>query len=152
KPGAPGRGAQVAAGVAEERPRAGAVLVRIAARKRSPAPSLAAEFDEEIGRRDPFQLHAVVVPAAAEKRLVRERRVLEIPGVLVDRVLIADRRKKAAAFQRQAAAELQRLEERLLDLDGVLRRQRGDELAAEIRVDVGRDHELRLADAEAAAR
>src|SRR6185436_6087584 len=145
QPGSPCRLTGVAAEMAEQRPGAGAILVRIGRRKGSATAELAAQLDQQVGRRHPFHLHAVVVPAAAEKRLVGQRRVLEIPGVLMDRVLVADRREEAPALEREAAAELQRLEKSLLDLDFVFRRQRGDQLAAKVRIDIRGDDELGLA-------
>src|SRR5262249_29059316 len=74
------------------------------------------------------------------------------PGVLVDLVLVADARQKPPALQREAAAEGERLEERLLDLELVFRRQRGRELTAKVGIGVAGDEELRFAQAEAARR
>src|SRR6266480_2313908 len=68
----------------------------------------------------------------------------------MDMVLIADAGEEAPALQRQAAAERERLEERLLDLERVFGRERRHQLPAEIRIDVRADDELRFAEAEAA--
>src|SRR5437660_933555 len=137
--------------MAEQVPEANTVAVRIARGEAAPAAELGAELDQEIRWRNPFQLHPVVVQPAAEERLIRQRRILEIPGVLVDLVLVGDARKEAAALEREAATQRERLEERLLHLERVLRRKRSDELPTEIGIDVRRDEELGLTEAEAAA-
>src|SRR4029079_15645610 len=116
--GAPGSArTYVTADMPEQRPGADAVAAAIGRGKDAPAPDLGAQFDEEVGRRDPFQLQAVVLPPAAEECLVRERCVLEIPCVLMDLVLVADAGEKPAALEREAAAEREGLEKRLLDLE-----------------------------------
>src|SRR2546427_13081257 len=119
------------------------MLVRRSARESPPLAELGSELDEQIGRRHPAQLHTIVVEAAAEERLVRERRVLEVPGVLVDLILVADRRQETAALDGEAFAQPERLEERLLHFDRVFRRERRDKLAAKVRVDVRGHEELR---------
>src|SRR5205823_3458913 len=95
------------------------------------------QLEEQLGRGDPAQLHAVVVEAAAEERLVRERRVLEVPGVRVDLILVADRRQETAALDGEALAQRERLEESLFHFDRVFRRERCDKLPAKVRVDIG---------------
>src|SRR3954469_23376709 len=136
----------------EQRPQTGAVAIGIARRKSAAPADFRADAYNQPGRREPFHLHRVIVEPAAEERLVRERRVLEVPRMLVNLVLVADARQKAPAFQGKAARERERLEERLLDFERVLRRERRGKLAAEIRVDIRRDEELRFAEAEAASR
>src|SRR5207249_1898612 len=128
------------------------VLVRIRSRERAPAAQFRTQLEEQVGRGDPAQLHAVVVEAAAEERLVHERRVLEVPSVRVDLILVADRRQETAALDGEALTQPERLEERLLHFDRVFRRERRDKLAAKVRVDVRGHEELRLAEAEAAPR
>src|SRR5687768_6378699 len=113
--------------MAEDAPGTRAVLVGIHGREAAAAAGLGAELDQEIARRDPPQLHAVIVQTSAEKRLVGKRCVLEVPRMLVDLVLIADAGKKTATLQGEAAAKRQGLEERLLDLDLVLGGERGDQ-------------------------
>ena len=66
---------------------------------------LGAELDELVGRRDPFQLHAVVAVLAAEERLVGERRVDEIPDVLVLLVQVAEAGEEAAELRREAVGQ-----------------------------------------------
>ena len=100
------------------------VPVAVRARECAPAPQLCAQLDEEVRRRNPFQLQAVVVQSASEKRLVGQRSILKIPGVLMDFVLVADCRKESPALQREAATEGEALEIRLLDLDKRNRRLR----------------------------
>jgi hypothetical protein len=140
------------ADVSEQRPGARAVPAGIAARKAACATELAAKLDEEVRRRYPAQLHAVVVQPPAEEGFVRERRILEVPGVLVELVLVADPGKEAAALQREPAPKRERLEEGLLHLELVFRRKRRDELAPEKRVDVAADDEFRFGEAEAPPR
>src|SRR5438034_5981324 len=147
-----GRFADVTADMAEQVPQADAIAVRVTPGEAAPAPELGAELDQEIRRRDPLELHPVVVEPPPEERLVRQRRILEIPGVLMDLVLVADAGKEAPALQREAAPERERLEERLLDLERVFGRERSDYLPAEIRIDVRADDELGFAEAEAARR
>src|SRR6202008_2159454 len=96
------------------------VLVGVAAGKAAAAPGLGAQLEEQLRRRDPAHLHAVVVEPPAEERLVGQRRILEVPGVLVDLVLVADAGEEAPALEAEALAERQRLEERFLDFDLVL--------------------------------
>ena len=72
--------------------------------------------------------------------------------MLVDLVLVADAGEKAAALQREATAEGERLEERLLHFDFVFRRKRGDELSAEVRVNIAAEPQLGLGETEAAPR
>src|SRR6185503_18334755 len=153
EPRAP-RGActDVPAYVAEQAPHVRSVAVAVGSGESATTPELGSELDEKIGRRQPAKLHAIVVEPPAEERLVRERRVLEVPGVLVDLVLVADSRQETPALQREAAAESKRLEKRLLDLELVIGSERGYELAAEVGVDVARDDELGLAKVEAARR
>ena len=94
-----GAGSEIAAEVGEEVARAEAVLVAPAVgsgRKAVAAPRLHAEVEIERRRRHPFQLDAVVAQLVAEKRLVGERCVGEVPGVRVDLVLVADARRKTA--------------------------------------------------------
>src|SRR5215471_8883542 len=70
KPRAPAvAGADVAASVRVDVPVADPVLVAIVPRKRLTAADLAAEFEEQIRRRDPFHLQAVVLVLAAEECL-----------------------------------------------------------------------------------
>ena len=49
--------------------------------KLRPRPSLGAELEVLVDRREPVQLHAVVAVLRAEHRLVGERVVDEVPGV-----------------------------------------------------------------------
>ena len=51
---------------------------------------LDAKLKEQIGRRKPTHLHAVIVEAPAEERIVDEGRILEVPVVLMDIVQVAD--------------------------------------------------------------
>src|SRR4030095_15452796 len=81
---------------------AGTVLVAIGAGKTLGTADFAAELDEKVGRRDPFHLPPVVLVLAAEESLVDERRVVEIPCVLVDVVEIADAGEEAPELGRKA--------------------------------------------------
>src|SRR6185503_7690594 len=90
--------ADVPAHMAEQRPQARGVAVGVARRESAAARKLGAELDQEIGRGDPLGLHAVVIEPTAEERLVGKRGVLEVPGVLVDLIQIADAREEAPAL------------------------------------------------------
>src|SRR2546427_7623322 len=48
---------------------------------------------------------SVVVEPPAEECLVRERCILKIPGVLVDLILVADRRQETAALDGERSEE-----------------------------------------------
>ena len=90
---------------------------------------LGAELDEQVGRRDPLELHAVLRALVAEEGLVDERLVREVPGVRVHFVQVAEAGEEAPALGRESRGQRERAEERLLDLDLVLARDRGRELA-----------------------
>ena len=94
--------ADVAAGVDVCGTAADAVLVAIGAREAGAIADLPAELQECLGRRDPFELQAVALELAAEKRLIRQRRVEEVPDVLVLVVEVADARKEATEFRRES--------------------------------------------------
>src|SRR4051812_40913256 len=100
--------ADVAAHMTVEGPQAGAIAVRIGRRKSPATAGFGAKLDQEIGRRDPFHLHRIVVETPAEERLVRKRRVLEIPRVLVDAVLITDAGEEATALNSESFAQCER--------------------------------------------
>src|ERR1039457_620717 len=69
----------------------------------------AAGFDTQIevgvGRCNPLDLQAVVGELAAEKHLVRQRRVDEIPGMRVNFVQIADARIEPPRLEREALGQ-----------------------------------------------
>jgi len=134
--------ADVAAHVGEDRRRAGAIAIAVVAREVDAVPYLGAQLDEGLGRRDPFQLYAVLCELTAEERLVRERRVDEVPDVLMLLVEIADPRKEPAELRHDAVRQRGHEAVRLLDLDGVVRRQRDDEIGRELVIDVGADRKL----------
>ena len=78
--------------------------IPVAARTREASPSPARrELDEEIGRRHPLDLHAVLRTLVAEKGLVDERLVREVPGMRVHFVEVAETGKRSAALGREAA-------------------------------------------------
>src|SRR5450432_1978494 len=66
-------------------------------------------------------------------------------------VEIAEPGKEAAELRREAVRRGEPQAVRLLDGDRVLGRERGDEVARELVVDIGVQGELRFAEAEAAA-
>ena len=66
---------------------------------------LGAELEERVGRRDPLQLQAVARVLAAEERLVRQRRVDEVPDVLMLLVQVADAGEEAAELRRESVRD-----------------------------------------------
>ncbi len=151
QPGSPAvTRADVAAGVRVDDAAAGAVLVALGAGKAGAVARFSAEFEELLGRRDPFELHAVVAVLPAEECLVRERGVDEVPDVLVLLVQVAQAGEKAAELGRQPVGQRGQDAVGLFDRHGVLRRQRDDQVARELVVDVGGDRELRFAQRKAA--
>ena len=82
--------ADLAAGVDVYGTAADAVLVAVGAREARTIADLPAEFQERLGTGHPFQLEAVALELAAKKRLIRQRRVEEVPDVLVLVVEVAD--------------------------------------------------------------
>src|SRR5262249_49344272 len=95
----------VAAEMSKQVPRAGAILAAVTAWEVEPPPYLAPDLDEEVGRRYPLELHSIVQEPAAEERLVRQWRILEIPRMLMDLVQVADAGQEAPAFQRKSLAQ-----------------------------------------------
>ena len=79
------------------------------------AEHLATEFKKLPGRRQPAQLHAVVVVLVVEEDTIGQRLVGEVPGVGVLLVEVADPREKPPGAQGQAPRQAGGLEERLLD-------------------------------------
>ena len=71
-----------------------AVPVPIGAGEYATPAGLCAELRKEFRRRHPPQLQTVVVQAPAEEGFVGERRIIEVPGMLVNLVLVANRRKE----------------------------------------------------------
>ncbi len=111
------RGADVAAEVAEQRIAARAVCVAIGAGEIGTASDFSAEFHEQLGRRQPFQLHAVVAVGFAEQCTVHQAVVGKIPGVRMFLVLVAEARQEASALEREAVAEAAGLEPGFFDGD-----------------------------------
>ncbi len=74
----------------EDAPCPGAIAALVGRGEGPPAADFAAELEELLGRRYPTHLQAVVVPPSAEEGLVGERRILEIPRMLMDLVVITD--------------------------------------------------------------
>jgi hypothetical protein len=94
---------------------------------------------------DPVGLHP-----PAEERLVDQRRIEEVPGMRMLRIQVADRRQEAAGAQRRTVEQALAFEQRLLDLDAVVGRDRCGQAAREGRIDAGRQPELGFAEREAA--
>ncbi len=111
---------------------------------------LGAQFHELVDGRDPLHLHAVVVILAAEECLVGERRIEEVPHVLVLLVEIAEAGEEAPELGRHAVGRAHPDAVRLLDRHLVVGREGRDEVAREFVVHVGVDRELGLSEAEAA--
>src|SRR5205814_1393975 len=95
---------EVAADVREYVARADTVLVAPARRTRgklASATGLDPDVPIEGSRSDPFQLDAVLVQLIAEKHLVGERRVGEVPGVRVNLVLVTHCREETPGLDRE---------------------------------------------------
>ena len=112
--------ADVAADVCEQRRAVEAVAIAPRRRERIAVAGFRAELDEQVRRREPLHLQAVLRELAAEERLVDERLIDEVPGVRVHFVEIAEAREEASALRREAARQRERAEKRFLDLDLVL--------------------------------
>ena len=128
-----------------------AVLVAVGAREIGATPHFGPQFDEGIGRRQPFQLHAVVGVTAviAEQRTVHQRRIGKIPHMRMLLVQIADTGTETAALQANAVTKAKRLEPGLLNLRRAID-SGNDGLAAPVRVDIGGQHQLSVIDRETA--
>ena len=130
-----------------------AVLVEVSAREGVTATGFGTEFEEERGRRDPLQLHAILNEAGviAEHGAIHQRRIGEVPHVRVLLVQITDAGAETTAAQANAGADTERLEPGLFDFD--LTVEHGENrLASPVGVDVGRQHQLGMIDREAAFR
>src|SRR5260221_322737 len=147
--------ADVAAKMREEIERTGAVLPAAAEtrRKCAAATELGAEIPVKLGRRDPAKLNAVFIQLSTEERFHRERRIGEVPGMCVNLVLIAQRREKAPGLDGETVREPDRLDVAFLDADAVVvRRDRPNQGAAEVVVDIRRERQFGFAETEAARR
>ncbi len=111
---------------------------------------LRAELDEEIGGRQPFDLHAVLRQLVAHESLVDERLVGEVPGMRMDFVEIADAREESPALDGEAGGQGGRAEIGFLDPDFILTRDCGNQGRREIRIDAGAECEFGFAETEAA--
>src|SRR5258706_8806886 len=150
-PGAPtAANANVAAGVRIKRTGTGAVAVVVAARETATTAYFNAEIEIGIDRREPAQLQTVIAKLAAEKCLVYERAVDEIPDVCVLLVQVADTGEIAASFDAQAVAQGGRLKKRLLDRQRVVRRHRHRQRAGEVRINVGGQAQFRFRERKSA--
>ena len=129
----------------EDAVRAGAVV-------RAAAEDFGAELDEQVGRRHPANLHAIVAVLVAEEGLVGQRPVVELVGMRVVAVEIADIGEEATAAQGEAVRQRDRFDESFLDAELVLaivaaHRQR--QLAVELVVDIGRHRQLAFSQRDA---
>ena len=153
-PGQPGtpadRIAEVTTDVPEQRDGVEVVAVLARAGKRVAIAGFGAELEEQVGRREPLHLQAVLPELSPEERLVRERLVDEIPGVRVHLVQVADAGEEAAALDREPGRQRRGAEERFLDLEFTLAGECCGQAAGEVGIDARRERDLRLAEAEAA--
>ncbi len=118
-----------------------------AAGNASPRSSSAAELDEQRRRRHPFDLHAGVLVRLIQHGDVRERRIVEVPRMRMDRVQIADVREELPGLDLEPFRQRQRLEVAFLELDRRLAAvllNGGGQKAVVLVVDVRADRELRL--------
>src|SRR5882672_1552533 len=137
--------ADVAANVREEIERGGAVLSAAAETcgECATATELRPEIPVQRGRRDPAELNAVFVELSAEERFHCERLIGEVPGMRVDLVLIAQRREKALGLDGEPVRQADGLDVALFDADRVVvRRDRPDQGAAEVVVDIRHERQL----------
>ncbi len=148
---APGRGfADVAARVREQRRAVESIGGAPCPRECLAIAGLGAQLEEELRRRNPLELQAVLRPLTAEERLVNERLVDEVPGVCVELVQVAEAGEETPALEQESRGQRKRPEVRLLDLELVLGRHRDGQAAHEVRIDVGRQRQFRLPEVEAA--
>ena len=122
--------------MAEQRITTHTVFVAVGAGEIGAAPDFGAQFGEQLGRRHPFQLQAVVAVAFAEQHFIHQIVGGEIPSMRMLLVLVADAGTEAAAFERQAVIQRQGLEPGFFDSDLAIV-QHGIEVTAKIRIDVG---------------
>ena len=108
----PGHPASLAGGIAnvtpevnEQRIAAEAVTVAAVAREALPIARLGAELDEGFGRREPFQLHAVLRELATDEGLIDQGLIDEVPRVSVNLVEITDAGEEPPAFSREAVMQ-----------------------------------------------
>ena len=78
------------------------LLLRSLPGNASTVADLGAELEEQVGGRHPFDLHAVLRELASEKRLIGERRILEVPCVLMLLVQVADPGEEASELRHEA--------------------------------------------------
>ena len=142
--------AHVAAGVRVDRSGAHAVAVALAARKAVAIADLGAQLEELFRGCNPFDLQSILHKLASDEGLVGKRRIDEVPDVLVLLVEVADAGEEASEFRHDAFGQRWHEAVGFLHRHRVLGRERNDEVAGELVVDVGADRDLRLAQSEAA--
>src|SRR3546814_17832174 len=77
-----------------------------------------AQFEKQIGGRDPAQLHAVIEELVAEERLTDQRPVDEVIGMGVVRVEVTEVGKESPGAQCQATRQPERPEKRRVGKEG----------------------------------
>ena len=86
----------IAADVTKDGEEVRTVQVVVAARKRAATPHIATELDEQLRRRHPLELNAVVGELSPKEGSIGQRGIDEVPGMLVLRVEVADVGGKSA--------------------------------------------------------
>src|SRR3546814_14911234 len=76
-----------------------------------------AQFEKQIGGRDPAQLHAVIEELVAEERLTDQRPVAEEIGMGVVRVEVTEVGKESLGAQCQATGQTEGVDRGLLGTD-----------------------------------
>ena len=101
---------EIAADVREERRAVQAIALAPRARKRVAIAGLGTKLDEQVSRRNPLELHAVLRALVAEECLVDERLVREIPGVSMDFVQVTEAGEESPALGHESRGQRQSCE------------------------------------------
>src|SRR3989338_641382 len=141
--------ADVVADMREQHARPGAVLRPVASREAASPAYFAADLDERIAGRQPFDLHAILAQLVLPQRGINQRLVGEIPRVGMLFVEIAQAGKITAKLEIQAVAQRAVLHIGIFHAHAAGRVECQRDLATIICVNVGGYSKFRLAEAEA---
>ena len=146
----PDRVTEVATDVREQRRAVEPVATQARTRELAAVARFRAELEEQVRRREPLHLHAVLAVLPAIEGLVHERLVDEVPGVRVDFVEVTEAGEEAPSLDREPRRQRRGASERFFDADFAFGRQGHRQRRGEVRINARRERHFGLAEVEAA--